>query len=107
MITWKRVESPTELAPALPVELRPCGFCGRVERLTLLQPATTDEPVSINGDGDIVGQGVTWKTAPGLCAHPRRPVDFSTAIHDGRLWRPSEEAPGVETTTARVRERVK
>jgi hypothetical protein len=107
MITWKRVESPSELAPAMAVQVRPCGFCGREEKLTLLQPATTDESISLNGDGDFVGQGVTWKTAPGLCIHPRRPVDFSKAIHDGRLWRQAEEEPSVETMTTRVRERVK
>ena len=107
MSTWKRVESPAELAPAMLVELRPCWFCGRTERVTLLQPATTEEPVSINGDGDVVGQGVTWRTVPGLCVHPGRPVDFSPAIHDGRLWRQADEAPGVQTTTKRKLEHTK
>ena len=107
MSTWKRVESPAELAPAMSVELRPCGFCGRTERLTLLQPATTDEPVSINSDGDVVGQGVTWRTAPGLCAHAGRPVDFSPAIRDGRLWRRTEEEQGIGQTTQRKLERTR
>ena len=100
MSTWKRVESPAELAPAMAVELRPCGHCGRTERLTLLQPATTDELISVNGDGDVIGQGVTWKTAPGLCANPRRAVDFTPAIRDGRLWRRAEEGTtGVEAAS--------
>ena len=106
-MTWRRVKSPAELRPAMPVELRPCGFCGRTERLTLIQPATTDEAISVNGDGDVVGQGVTWKTAPGLCCHPRRPVDFSPAIRDGRLWRQGEAPTDDAETRARGLERVK
>ena len=89
------------------VEIRTCGFCGRTEKLTLLQPATTETPLAINGDGDMVPSSGAWRTIPGLCMHPRRPFDPSAAIRDGRLWRLAEDPPGVEERETRELERVR
>lgn len=71
------------------VELRPCGFCGRRERLILLRVG--QKQLSLHHSGDMLpGQGKGWMAAPGLCLNPLRPVDLSVAIATGRLWRLSD-----------------
>jgi len=93
---WIKVERADELAPGMTVEIRPCGFCGRTERLILLRKVSTELPTALNGDGDFVQSGDAWKTAPGLCRHPRRPFDPTAAIATGRLFRLAN--PGLADT---------
>ena len=89
--TWVRVKSEDELRAGMTVELRPCGFCERRERIMLLR--AQDKQMSLHHSGDMLaGSGRGWSTAPGLCLNPRRPVDLSVAISTGRLWRLSDEA---------------
>jgi hypothetical protein len=106
-MTWVKVQSADELRDGMTVEIRPCGFCGRTERLVLIRPAATDLPMALNGDGDMVASGGAWQTAPGLCLHPRRPFDPSSAIREGRLWRLAEQEPAAEQAEPRTLERVR
>jgi hypothetical protein len=99
---WIKVESGDELAAGMTVEIRPCGFCGRTERLILMRQVSTELPAALNGDGDFVQSSCAWKTAPALCQHPRRPFDPTAAIATGRLFRLAD--PGV-TDTADVKQR--
>ena len=88
--TWVRVKDEGELRPGLTVELRPCGFCGRRERMILL--SFEDKQLSLHHSGDMLpGHGRGWRGAPGLCLNPRRPVDLSVAISTRRLWRLADE----------------
>lgn len=107
MSTWVQVQRAAELSPGLTIEIRPCGFCGRTERLVLLRPVVTASPIGITGDGDVVPSSGAWATAPGLCHNPRQPLDPSAAIATGRLWRLGDEALTVGETTTRTLERVK
>jgi len=83
---WVRVKSEDELRPGTTVELRPCGFCGRRERMILL--GSKEKKMSLHHSGDMLAEsGRGWIAVPGLCLNPRRPVDLSVAISTGRLWR--------------------
>lgn len=94
--TWIRVKAEGELRPGLTVELRPCGFCGRRERLILLRAGYKE--LSLHHSGDMVpGEGRGWLVAPGLCLNPTRPVDLSVSISTGRLWRLAD--PDLEEST--------
>jgi hypothetical protein len=85
------VKREDELRPGVTVELRPCGFCEKRERMVLLR--AQEKQMSLHHSGDMLaGSGRGWTTAPGLCLNPRRPVDLSVAISTGRLWRLSDEA---------------
>jgi hypothetical protein len=100
---WIKVERADELAPGLTVEIRPCGFCGRTERLMLMREASTDLPAALNGDGDFISSSGAWSTAPGLCRHPRRPFDPSAAIASGRLFRLADPQAADASGTAERR----
>ncbi|MEO8215121.1 MAG: hypothetical protein ABI560_18120 [Myxococcales bacterium] len=95
---WIRVKTESDLRAGMTVELRPCGFCGRRERLILL--GVEEKHLSLHHSGDMLpGQGKGWRAAPGLCLNPRRPVDLSVAISTGRLWRLADEFLNESTTT--------
>jgi hypothetical protein len=88
--TWIRVKKEGELRPGMTVELRPCGFCGRRERMILL--SFEEKELSLHHSGDMLpGRGRGWRGVPGLCLNPRRPVDLSAAIATRRLWRLADE----------------
>ena len=95
--TWIRVKNEDELRPGITVELRPCGFCGRRERMVLLRSQAKD--LSLHHSGDMLAEtGRGWVVAPGLCLNPRRPVDLSAAISTRRLWRLADEDSGDAAT---------
>lgn len=87
---WIQVEREDELRAGALVEIRPCAFCGKTERMILLRPVVTTSGASLTEAGDFAAAGACWSVAPGLCVNPGRPFDPSAAIATGRLWRRAE-----------------
>jgi len=93
---WLLVQHADELRAGALVEVRPCAFCGKTERLMLLRRVAPSSGASLTGAGDFMEAAGCWSVAPGLCANPRGLFDPSAAIASGRLWRRAEKLRELE-----------
>jgi hypothetical protein len=102
---WVRVKSEDELRAGMTVEVRPCQWCGRVERgLLLHSERATPSTVGPDGSLEPAKSKVGW-TVGGRCR--TKPVQFWEAIRDGRLFRLVLREPEATETRAREREQVR
>lgn len=103
---WKLVLDEQELAPGMCVELRPCQWCGKKERLILLTEAGAEMAACADGKRRMANQTFTCTGKCNTC--PGSKHGFNLAINDRRLYRLiDDDSAADETTTTRRKERVR